>query len=181
MSRRNLYIDIRRSDELMTKRFDGSIMNNFYSIPANHIRFNREIILNHLEYVDSIYLVCATGNRSQFIKDKYFSNDNRIIVNNNISFSNFPNVKGEHIIKLGNGKIDKIWITGTFKFNLYSITRIMQIIMGTVILLCSIVLFPIKKVPIVIKIILLVMGLFALYSGFSGNCFMTKILKDYIN
>jgi hypothetical protein len=181
MSRGNCFIDIRRSDEVMTKRFDGSKMNNFYNIPANHIRFNREIILNHLEYFDRIYLVCASGNRSQMIKDKYFSNDNRIMVNKDISFNNFPNIKGEHIIELGNNKVDKVWITGTFSFNLYNMTRIIQIIVGMVMLVCSVVLLRITQVPIVIKVVLLGMGTVALYSGITSSCFMARMLKDVLN
>ena len=181
MSRGNCYIDIRRSDEVMTKRFDETKMTNFYNIPANHIRFNRQVILKHLEYFDLIYLVCASGNRSQMIKDKYFPNDNRIIVSKDISFNNFPNIKGEYIIELGDGKVDKVWITGTFAFNLYNITRIMQIIVGMVMLVCSIVLLRITQVPIMVKIVLLGMGVVALYSGITSSCFMTGILKDVLN
>lgn len=181
MKNNNLYIDIRRSDEVLTKRFNDIKMNNFYSIPANHIKFNRIKILDHLEYYENIYLVCATSNRSQMIKDKYFSNDNRIIVNKNISFSKFPNKKGEHIIKLDNDKFDKIWITGTFKFNLYNITRIMQLILGIIMLLCGIVIINIKQVPIIIKIILLFMGIILLYSGITSNCMMGRMLKNYLN
>jgi hypothetical protein len=181
MSRGNCFIDIRRSDEVMTKRFDGSKMNNFYNIPANHIRFNREIILNHLEYFDRIYLVCASANRSQMIKDKYFPNDNRIMVSKDISFNNFPNIKGEHIIELGDSKVDKVWITGTFAFNLYNMTRIMQIIVGMIMLVCSVVLLRITQVPIIVKIVLFGMGTVSLYSGITSSCFMAKMLKDVLN
>ena len=46
----------------------------------NMIRFNAQTIINHLEYVDEIYIVCETGNRSQFIKNKYFKDYERIKV-----------------------------------------------------------------------------------------------------
>ena len=60
-----LFIDIRESDEVYSKHFDqsGPIGPSFYNIPMNMIRFNAQTIINHLEYVDEIYIVCETGNR----------------------------------------------------------------------------------------------------------------------
>ena len=72
MSNRFIIIDIRNSDEVLTKHYDSTKMTNFYNIPANMIRFNREVILSHLNWVDTIYLVCNSSKRSQFIKNKYF-------------------------------------------------------------------------------------------------------------
>ena len=51
-----LFIDIRKSDEVYSKHFDQSQEYGFYNIPMNMIRFNAETIINHLEYVDEIYI-----------------------------------------------------------------------------------------------------------------------------
>jgi rhodanese-related sulfurtransferase len=81
-----LFIDIRKSDEVYSKHFDQSspIGPSFYNIPMNMIRFNAQTIINNLEYVDEIYIICETGNRSQFIKNKYFKEYERIKVDNNL-------------------------------------------------------------------------------------------------
>ena len=39
-----------------------------------------------LKYVDEIYIVCQSAARSQFIKDKYFSNYENIKVDKNLQF-----------------------------------------------------------------------------------------------
>ena len=83
-----LFIDIRKSDEVYAKHFDQSQEYSFYNIQMNMIRFNAQTIIDHLEYVDEIYIVCQSSNRSQFIKDKYFNDYNRIKVNKNLQFSN---------------------------------------------------------------------------------------------
>ena len=89
-----LFIDIRKSDEVYAKHFDQSQDYSFYNIPMNMIRFNAQTIINHLDYVDEIYIVCQGANRSQFIKDKYFNdyinNDyKRIKVSQHLQFANF--------------------------------------------------------------------------------------------
>ena len=45
-------------------------------------------IINHLDYVDEIYIVCQSANRSHFIKNKYFNNHyERIKVSEKLQFS----------------------------------------------------------------------------------------------
>ena len=73
-----LFIDIRKSDEVYSKHFDQSKEYSFYNIPMNMIRFNAENIIQHLEYVDEIYIVCQSANRSNFIKNKYFNKYDKI-------------------------------------------------------------------------------------------------------
>jgi len=63
-----LFIDIRKSDEVYSKRFDQSSHYGFYNIPMNMIRFNQQNIIDHLDYVNEIYIVCQSAKRSQFIK-----------------------------------------------------------------------------------------------------------------
>lgn len=49
-----LFIDIRKSDEVYSKRFAYSEKYSVYNIPMNMIRFNDRQIVKHLEYVDVI-------------------------------------------------------------------------------------------------------------------------------
>lgn len=179
MPKLQLYIDIRNSDEVLGFRFDPKYMDNYYNIPMNMIRFNREVILKHLEYVDIVYIVCASSNRSNYIKNKYFKNDSRIVVDKELVFNNFKT--GQQNIKLQNGNEVTIWTTGDKNFNLYNMTRVVQIILGTIMLLCGLLLVNNKKVHLGIKIVLLTFGIVALYSGITRSCFMALLLKDFMN
>jgi len=75
-----LFIDIRKSDEVYSLRFDKSKYYDVYHIPMYMIRFNVDMIRKHLNYKKEIYIVCNSASRSQFIKDKYFANDSNIII-----------------------------------------------------------------------------------------------------
>lgn len=181
MSRGNLLIDIRASDEVLTKRFDGKQMTNYYNIPGNMIRFNIEGIISHLEYVDNIYIVCNSSRRSKIIKEKYFPNESRIIVDKNLQFKHFPNSPGMALITLENGSIEKIWLTGTFSFNLYNMTRVIQIILGTILLLCGLLLLNNNTVHIGIKTVLVGFGLMALFNGLTNTCTLALLLRNVMN
>ena len=123
-----LFIDIRKSDEVYSKHFDQSQEYSFYNIPMNMIRFNANTIINHLEYFDEIYIVCQSAKRSQFIKNKYFNDYEKIKVNQTLQFSNLK--YGSNNVSI-DGKIDmKINIIGSNSFNFYSVMRIIQTIMG---------------------------------------------------
>ena len=78
-----LFIDICKSHEVYSKHFDQSQEYSFYNIPMNMIKFNAQTIINHLEYFDEIYIVCQSAIRSQFIKNKYFNDYEKIKVNKN--------------------------------------------------------------------------------------------------
>ena len=95
-----LFIDIRQSDEVYQKRFGESPQYQFYNIPMNMIRFNKKTILDHLEYIDEIYIVCHPGRRSECIKNKYFQENPKIKVNNDFQFKNMKH--GDNPISLDN-------------------------------------------------------------------------------
>ena len=182
MNKNILLIDIRKSDEVYSKKFSDSNSVSVYNIPMNMIRFNDKMIIKHLEYVKNIYIVCSTSRRAQFIKDKYFANHNNIIVDPNLQFSklNF----GDNSIILNNENIT-INVDGSNSFNLYNIMRIIQIIMGLMILsLGGYTLFKLKnnknfnKIPL---IILLFFGTMALYNGLTSTCTMSEILINELN
>jgi rhodanese-related sulfurtransferase len=177
-----LFIDIRKSDEVYSKHFDQSEEYSFYNIPMNMIRFNAETIINHLEYVDEIYIVCQSANRSQFIKNKYFNKYKRIIVNQNLQFSNLN--YGSNTVSLDENI--KINIVGSNSFNFYSVMRIIQTIMGIIMLSVGIYIYiqlkkeNLKKI-ILSLIILLLFGSMALYNGLTSTCSISILLEDYLN
>jgi len=180
-----LFIDIRKSDEVYSKHFDQSQEYSFYNIPMNMIRFNAKTIIKHLEYVDEIYIVCQSANRSQFIKNKYFNHYNRIKVNKNLQFSNLN--YGLNNVSLDEKTDMKINIVGSNSFNFYSVMRIIQTIMGIIMLSVGIYIYlQLKKEKLLKKIsisliILILFGSMALYNGLTSTCSISILLEDYLN
>jgi len=179
-----LFIDIRKSDEVYAKHFDQSQQYTFYNIPMNMIRFNSETIIKHLEYVDEIYIVCQTSSRSQFIKNKYFNDYEKIKVSENLQFSNLK--YGPNNVSL-NENI-KINIVGSNSFNFYNIMRITQTIFGLIMILVGGYTYTqlinqklSKKINTLPLIILVLFGLMSLYNGLTSTCSMSVLLKDYLN
>jgi len=180
-----LFIDIRKSDEVYAKHFDQSQEYSFYNIPMDMIRFNAQTIINHLEYVDEIYIVCQTSNRSQFIKNKYFKNHDRIKVSQNLQFSNLKH--GVNTVSL-NDTVMRINIVGSNSFNFYSVMRIIQTIMGIIMLSVGGYIYMqlrnqnlLKKINVLPLIILIAFGIMALYNGLTSTCSISILLKDYLN
>ena len=128
-----LFIDIRKSDEVYSKRFNLSKDYSVYNIPMEMIRFNRSSIIKHIEYMDEIYIVCQSAARSQFIKDKYFSKFPQIKVNPSLQFGELKH--GDNIVKMDKDKILNVNVVGTNSFNLYNIMRIVQLVLGSMIVL----------------------------------------------
>lgn len=181
-----LFIDIRKSDEVYSKHFDQSNEYSFYQIPMNSIRFNEKTIINHLDFFDEIYIVCQTGSRSQFIKKKYFNKHRRIIVSEELQFSNLSH--GLNNICLNKKNNIQINIVGSNAFNFYSVMRIIQTIMGIIMLSVGINLYMqlrkeklIKKINITPLIILVFFGAMALYNGLTSTCSISILLEDYLN
>ena len=181
-----LFIDIRKSDEVYSKHFDESKEYNFYNIPMNMIRFNAQTIINHLEYFNEIYIICETGNRSQFIKNKYFKEYERIKVSKNLQFSNLK--YGSNNISLNENTDMRINIVGSNSFNFYSVMRIIQTIMGIIMLSVGIYIYIqlskeklLKKINILPLIVLVSLGSMALYNGLTSTCSISILLEDYLN
>ena len=181
-----LFIDIRKSDEVYSKHFDQSPEYSFYNIPMNMVRFNAETIIKHLEYVDEIYIVCQSANRSQFIKNKYFNDYNRIKVNQKLQFSNLN--YGSNNVSIDGNTDMRINIVGSNSFNFYSVMRIIQTIMGIIMLSIGIYIYLqlrkenlLKKFNILPLIILVTFGSMALYNGLTSTCSISILLEDYLN
>jgi transposase len=181
-----LFIDIRKSDEVYSRHFDQSHEYSFYNIPMNMIRFNAKTIINHLKYFDEIYIVCQSANRSQFIKNKYFNNDKRIKVSEKLQFSNLK--YGLNNISLNKNTNIRINIIGSNSFNFYSVMRIIQTIMGIIMLSKGIYIYIqlskeklLKKINILPLIVLALFGSMAIYNGLTSTCSISILLKDYLN
>lgn len=178
-----LFIDIRKSDEVYSKRFAYSEKYSVYNIPMNMIRFNDRQIVKHLEYVDVIYLVCLSGSRSKFIKDKYFSHYKNIKVSKNLQFKNLK--KGKNKISLTENEHIEASVIGDGKFNLYSIARIIQLMLGSIMVLMGgyiyLMIYKNKKYNTVPLIILILFGIMATYNGVTSTCTMSNVFISYLN
>lgn len=181
-----LFIDIRKSDEVYSRHFSQSQEYSFYNIPMNMIRFNAETIINHLEYFDEIYIVCQTGRRSQFIKNKYFNDYERIKVNEKLQFANLN--YGLNNVSLNEKTDMKINIVGSNSFNFYSVMRIIQTIMGIIMISVGIYIYmQLKKEKLLNKInsypliVLALFGSMALYNGLTSTCSISILFEDYLN
>jgi hypothetical protein len=180
-----LFIDIRKSDEVYAKHFDQSQDYSFYNIPMNMIRFNAQTIINHLEYVDEIYIVCQSASRSQFIKNKYFNHHEKIKVSKNIQFSKLN--YGSNKVSLNNTDM-RINIIGSNSFNFYNVMRIIQTILGIIMLSVGGYTYMqlskanlLKKINSLPLIVLMLFGSMALYNGLTSTCSISILLKDYLN
>ena len=180
-----LFIDIRKSDEVYSKHFDQSKEYSFYNIPMNMIRFNAQTIIDHLEYFDEIYIVCQSARRSTFIKNKYFNNDKRIKVSENLQFSNLK--YGSNNVKISETVNLKINIVGSNSFNFYSVMRIIQTIMGIIMISIGIYIYlQLSKEKLLKKInvplfVLVLFGIMVLYNGLTSTCTLSILLEDYLN
>ena len=181
-----LFIDIRKSDEVYSKHFGESEEYSFYNIPMNMIRFNANTIIKHLEKVDEIYIVCESARRSQFIKNKYFNVYDRIKVNEKLQFSNLK--YGQNNIVIGGDVNMKINIVGSNSFNFYNVMRIIQTILGVIMLSVGIYIYMqlmkeklLKRINILPLIILVGFGSMALYNGLTSTCSISMLLEDYLN
>jgi hypothetical protein len=181
-----LFIDIRKSDEVYSKHFDQSEEYSFYNIPMNMIRFNAQTIINHLEYVDEIYIVCQSANRSQFIKDKYFKDHKRINVNKKLQFSNLN--YGLNNVSLNENTNMRINIVGSNSFNFYNIMRILQTILGIIMIFVGGYTYMqlrnanlLKKINSLPLIVLVLFGIMVLYNGLTSTCSISILLSDYLN
>ena len=181
-----IFIDIRKSDEVYSTHFDQSQDYSFYNIPMNMIRFNAQTIIKHLEYVDEIYIVCQSASRSQFIKDKYFKDHRQIKVSKNLQFCNLK--YGSNDVSLNENTNMKINIVGSNSYNYYNIMRIVQTVLGIVMILVGGYTYMqlkkedlLKKINTVPLIILIIIGIMALFNGLTSTCTMSMLLQDHLN
>lgn len=194
------FIDIRKSDEVYSLRFHKTVPH--ICIPSNMIRFNltflRELVKSKAN--TNFYLVCNSGNRSKFIYNKYFSNDNilkSIKVNQYIQFNKFKVVSNEkaninmndapHLILLGK-KINLKEKLGFYPkcisngYNYYSLTRVLQTILGFLLIITALLLWSkCNKNRKWVLWLALIMGINALINGLTSTCTISKVFMNYLN
>ena len=174
------YIDIRKSDEVYGKRFAET--EKHVCIPSNMIRFNLQFLENlvksHRDH--KFYLVCYSGSRSKFIYTKYFANNNilkSVNVNELVQFSELGNLKYNWEEILG---YYPILIYGGY--NYYSLTRVLQTIMGSLLILTAVLLWSkCNKNRKWILWVALIMGINALINGLTSTCTISRVFMDYLN
>jgi len=193
-----ILIDIRSDAEVYNKRIDTESPMKFatpgaeysvYMIPMNMIQFNRENIINHLQWVDKIFIVCNSGRRSKFIKDKYFADQPNIIYDKLLQFNNFNLAANTISVQSGNDTITfNIPVVYAGDNRIYSITRIVQIMLGILIILTTLgTIYQLGGIKtrggniIWGLCIIMVFGIMALYNGLSGTCTVSLLLEDYLN
>ena len=187
---RYLFIDIRKSDEVFSRNIENPAANTdtayayeIYNIPMYMIKFNKEMIKKHTQYFDEIYIVCNSSSRSQFIKDKYFSEYPNIKVSKSLQFDSLN--YGINNVRVNNTQLT-INVVGSNNFNIYSILRITQILLGTLILLLGgqtyfSIYFSKAMISLIPLTVLLLFGLMALTNGLTSTCSITTIFMDYLN
>jgi rhodanese-related sulfurtransferase len=150
-----LFLDIRNYDEIDKKHFDPKKNTNMdiLYMPANIIKYNIPYLLKNFEKYDNIKIICQSGNRSNIIKEKYFK-DNKNVLVNDVHFKDIH---------------DNVIISNGIYMNL---TRKIQLIVGTIVLLLFILTYFYKYAFIGY----LLLGLMMLYVAISGNCFMSSLL-----
>ena len=195
-----ILIDIRADTEVYNKRLDQTAISKLpadqqnysvYNIPMNMIRFNRDTIIQHLQWVEKIIIICNSGRRSGFIKQKYFGDQPNIVSDTAIQFNNLKaglnTVKGDQpetaaiVLEL------PVWENPNP--GIYSITRIVQILLGMVIIVSVLgtlwQLTAKNNINSTIRYwglyVLLVFGIMALYNGLSGSCILSQFLLNYLN
>jgi hypothetical protein len=82
----------------------------------------------------------------------------------------------------------RINVVGSNSFNFYSVMRIIQTIMGIIMLLVGISIYIqlrkeklLKKINILPLIVLVAFGSMALYNGLTSTCSISILLEDYLN
>jgi hypothetical protein len=176
---KRIFIDIRKSDEVYSRHFALSDDYSVYYIPMNMIRFNVPNIVQHLDYVDEIFLICQSASRSQFIKDKYFSKYERIRVHKDLQFNALN--YGENMVHL-NTIPSVIRIVGSDGFNLYNVMRMTQIIMGLLIIMIgSYTYIYTRKNKTYPLLFLIAFGAMVLFNGLTSTCSLSYFLQDYLN
>jgi hypothetical protein len=157
----NLLLDVRNQDEIDSVRFtnNNNEYRNILYMPSNLIKYNVYFLDEHFKEYENVYIICKSGTRSKKVKDKYFRDNDNV------------RVSSKHFDEL-----DKSNIYKSPEIHL-SMTRKIQIISGTIIVILFSLLLFYKN----IKYVFLLFGIVMIYVGISGNCFMSSILsKDNI-
>jgi rhodanese-related sulfurtransferase len=154
-----LLLDVRNPEEVASVRYNPNEHSKLYKhivyIPSNLIKYNVDFLLEYFKSYTTIDIICQSGKRSHKIKDKYFKHHENV----HVKSIHFNTLEDAYVIKSQGVHL--------------SMTRKIQIISGSIILILFVLLFFYEKA----KYLFLGFGLMMLYVGISGNCFMTPILN----
>jgi hypothetical protein len=82
----------------------------------------------------------------------------------------------------------KIHIIGSNSFNFYNVMRIIQTILGIIMIFTGIYIYTqlqnkklLKKINILPLIVLIAFGSMALYNGLTSTCSISTFFEDYLN
>ena len=159
---KNIIIDIREESELNEKSLEtDSVELEIINIPMRHIQFNLPYI-NRLAENGKVYLMCKSGTRANKVKNKYFSNnDNVVILEGGITK-----------IKDSECKVDVKEISSGKKSNL-GMQQYMQIMFMFIMLISFVLIIYDQRYAMLYVMIVIVM---ILYQLFTKSCVLGKFM-----
>ena len=159
---KNIIIDVREESELKEKHLEtDSVELEIINIPMRHIQFNIPYI-KRLADNGKVYLMCKSGTRANKVKNKYFSNnDNVVILEGGITK-----------IKESEFKDDVKEISSGKKSNL-GMQQYMQIMFMFIMLIGFVLIIYDQRYAMLYVMIVIVM---ILYQLFTKSCVLGKIM-----
>lgn len=174
-----LFIDIRNGDEVLKH----SITNHeVLNIPMNMIRFNISNLEKIFNNYDLVILICYSSSRSKFIYDKYFKKNDilqNVIYSKELQFKNLK--AGDNIFDIENFGQINVQTTKPNKFNLYNLTRVIQLLLGIIIISCSLFIYFLPKYKLVFLIILFIFGFNAIFNSLTNTCTISLLFRNQLN
>jgi hypothetical protein len=163
-----LMLDIRSHDELATHRFSlekirksNVIDVDILNIPVENIKYNVDYINKLSNEYEQVRIVCRYNVRASFIKNKYFENNQKIIINPDGHF--------------GQDDFDKnLEFTIKSSDKHYNSTQRLQFIFSFVIL---IVVFLAYKYDMRFLFILVALALYHIYTAYTKSCKLLFMLS----
>jgi len=161
-----IVIDVREEHELLANRVLPNSPNvDVYAIPSRHIFANQEWIAKQTV---PVWLLCASGRRSQNIKDTYFPHNHNI----QSSVGGLPNIL---LAKQTDGAIDPSLVKVVKGRGGIGLTQYMQSMFLVIIAILLLAVFFFKsKLPI--YFIGLAIIVVILYQLVAGKCWMSRVI-----
>ena len=161
-----LIIDIREEHEVMTERVEarGNPDIQIVNIPMRHIAYNVDWI-NKMSAKMPVHIICASGNRSGKVKDKYFASNQGIK-----SFDG-----GVNLLKSGKaGQVSGLTVVpggqGKFGMNQY-----MQMMFAAILLVIAGVVYMVADKRVSLGVIATIVA-FIGFQLFSKSCLLSKLI-----
>ena len=159
---KNIIIDIREESELKEKNLESdSVDFEIINIPMRHIQFNLPYIKRSTDN-GKVYLLCRSGTRAKTIKNKFFSNnDNVVVLEGGITKIKDSELKDDIEVKIS-GK----------KSNL-GMQQYMQMMFLMIMFVAFILMIYDQRYAMLFILIVIVM---IIYQLFTKSCFLGKVM-----